>query len=148
MKPETREFETGIVTEQQNGNATVELNTQSACENCGARVVCVPDDKGKRLLRVANPLNARTGNQVEIGESSDFLLKISAIQYGIPFLGFITGIVILNILNLPTGKIPPELLLFAGGMSGLAISAVISRYLAQRLAHKKNTIFTITKILR
>ena len=89
-----QEIETGIVTDLQNGCALVELNLQAACENCGAKVLCVPDENGKRSLKVSNPVNAQIGERVAISESGDFLLKVSAIQYGIPFIGFLLGIFI------------------------------------------------------
>ena len=148
MKTDAQEFETGIVRELENGQATVELNLQPACETCGAKVVCVPDQQGKRLLKVSNPLHAQVGNRVAISESSDFLLKISMVQYGIPFIGFIAGILICYGLNLNVAGIPQELIQFTGGLLGLGLSALLSRSLSQRLAEGNKAFFTVTKILK
>ena len=147
VKTDSAEFETGVVTGVNDGFATVELNLQPACENCGAKVVCVPDQNGKRSLKVANPLHANVGSRVAISESSDFLLKVSMAQYGIPFTGFILGILILYLLNISIAGIAPELILFAGGLAGLGLSALISRLLTQRLAEGNRSFFTVTKIL-
>ncbi len=142
-----QDFETGIITQVQNGNAIVELNIQPACENCGARVLCVPDKDGKRALKVSNPLNAGVGNRVAISESSDFLLKVSAVQYGIPFIGFLLGIIVLYIIDFTIAGIHQELLFFAGGLAGLGISALISRNISKNMAESNRSFFTITKVI-
>ena len=142
-----QEIETGIVKELQNGNAVVELNLQAACENCGAKVLCVPDENGKRALKVSNPLNAQIGERVAISESGDFLLKVSGIQYGIPFIGFLLGIFLFYFLNLNIAGIPNELIYFIGGMIGLGLSAMISRKAAQNMAGSNQSFFAITKII-
>ena len=144
---ESPNIETGVVTNLQNGNAIVELNLQPACESCGAKVLCVPDVNGKRALRVSNPLHAQIGNRVAIGESSDFLLKIAAVQYGIPFVGFMLGIFFFYFLNFTINGIAKELIYFTGGLIGLGISAFISRNISQQLAESKKSLFTIIKIM-
>ena len=143
-----QEIETGIVTDLQNGNAFVELNLQAACENCGAKVLCVPDQNGKRSLKVSNSLHAQIGERVAISESGDFLLKVSAIQYGIPFIGFLLGIFIFYFINLNIAGIPSELIYFIGGMIGLGLSAMISRRAAQNMAESNRSFFAITKIVQ
>jgi positive regulator of sigma E activity len=143
-----QEIETGIVTDLQDGNAIVQLNLQAACESCGAKVLCVPDQNGKRLLRVSNSLNAQIGERVAISESGDFLLKVSAIQYGIPFIGFLLGIFLFYFLNLNIANIPAELIYFIGGLIGLGLSALISRKAAQNMAESNRSFFAITKIIQ
>ena len=147
MQGTVPEYETGVITRLQDGNAIVELNLQPACENCGARVVCVPDTAGKRALKVSNPLHAQVGSRVVIAESSDFLLKVSAIQYGIPFIGFLAGIFLFYFLKVTVPGVADELIYFCGGLAGLGLSALISRRIAQSLAESGRSFFTITKVI-
>ena len=42
------EVEIGIVTALQGDDAIVEIMGQEICETCGARLVCRPDQSGKR----------------------------------------------------------------------------------------------------
>ncbi len=141
------EFETGVVTGVQGDEAIVTLNLQQACASCGARILCVPDNTGKRILRVANPLHANVGSRVAIAEQSGFLLKLSALQYGIPFIGFLTGIFLLYFTQVSVASIPPELIMFFGGLIGLFCGAVISRQLADKIAGSGETFFEIARIL-
>ena len=142
-----RDIETGIVTGLRDGQAIIELQLQPACENCGAKVLCVPDENGRRALKVSNPVNAQIGQHVAIGESSDFLLKIAGVQYGIPFLGFLLGIILLYTANISINGIADELIYFMGGLAGLGTSALLSRRLAHVMADSKQSFFTITRIV-
>ena len=72
----------------------------------------------------------------------------SAIQYGIPFIGFLLGIFIFYFLNLNIAGIPSELIYFIGGMIGLGLSAMISRKAAQNMAESNRSFFAITKIIQ
>jgi positive regulator of sigma E activity len=126
MTSRSSEMETGFVTSIQDSDAIVELSIQESCESCGARLVCVPDQSGKRRLRAANPIGAKVGSQVNITEKSNFLLKVSFLQYGIPFLGFLLGIFLIT---------------------GMMIAALISRYFVEKLAKGNSTFFEISKIL-
>jgi sigma-E factor negative regulatory protein RseC len=140
-------METGFVTSIQDSDAIVELSIQESCESCGARLVCVPDQSGKRRLRAANPIGAKVGSQVNITEKSNFLLKVSFLQYGIPFLGFLLGIFLLYATDLSMIPIPQELVIFLGGITGMMIAALISRYFVEKLAKGNSTFFEISKIL-
>ena len=125
MSARSSEDEIGIVTALKDNEAIVELSLQESCESCGARFICVPDQSGKRQLRAANPLQANVGSQVTITEKSNFLLKVSFLQYGIPFIGFLIVIFLLNTLNLTSIPFTKELILFSGGILGLIIAAFI-----------------------
>jgi positive regulator of sigma E activity len=147
MHQRPEEFETGIVTGVQGEEALVQLNLQEACETCGARVLCVPDSAGKRVLRAANPLHAKVGMRVAVSEQSGFLLKLSMLQYGIPFIGFIAGIFLLYFMPVTVASLPPELILFGGGLAGLFLGALISRQLADKIAGSGSSFFEIARIL-
>ncbi len=141
------EVEIGVVTALQDNDAIVELSIQESCESCGARMVCVPDKTGKRRLRAANPLKAGVGSHVTITEKSNFLLQISFLQYGIPFIGFLIGVFLLYATDLSAIPVPQELVIFLGGIAGMMIAALISRFFIEKLAEGNSTFFEISKIL-
>jgi positive regulator of sigma E activity len=148
MKGRSSEDEIGIVTALKDKEAIIELSLQENCESCGARFICVPDQSGIRRLRVSNPLNAKVGNQVTITEKSNFLLKVSFFQYGVPFIGFLLAIFLLNGLELNSLPVPKELILFLGGIAGLFIAGLISRLYIEKLAETDSTFFEISKIVQ
>ncbi len=147
MYSEQEEFEIGLVTGVRGSDALVRLNLQPACATCGARILCVPDSSGNRIIRAANPLHAGVGSKVAISEQSGFLLKLSLLQYGIPLAGFLAGIFLMYTLEIDIDSLPAELIMFAGGIIGLFLGAVFSRLTAGKLAGSGETFFEIVRIL-
>lgn len=147
MYSEREEIETGIVTGIRGSDALVQLSIQPACASCGARVLCVPDGSGNRIIRAANPILAGVGSKVAISEQSGFLLKLSLLQYGIPLAGFLAGIFSMYMLKININFLPAEITMFAGGIIGLFLGAVFSRQAAGKLAGSGNTFFEIVRIL-
>jgi sigma-E factor negative regulatory protein RseC len=147
LNNQNRELDTGIVTSIQGTDALVTIDTQAACDSCNARIICVPDKAGKRILKAINPLNAKVGSRVVVSETSTFLLKLSFLQYGIPLIGFLMGIILCYILDISSDLIANELIWFAGGVVGLAIAAILARYFAERMVENKNAFFIISRIL-
>ena len=141
------EVEIGVVTALQDNDAIVELLIQESCESCGARIICVPDQSGKRRLRAENSILAEVGTQVNIREKSNFLLKVSFLQYGIPFLGFLSGIFLFYSFDFTINPLPQELIIFSGGIMFMLISALFSRLLIEKIAEGNSTFFVISKIL-
>jgi len=139
--------EIGIVTAIQDNDAIIEFSLQESCESCGARMICVPDNTGKRRLRAANPLNAAVGNQVSITEKSNFLLLISFLQYGLPLIMFFLFILVLYVSKISLGSVPKELIWFSGGLAGLFLGALISRQFIERLSQKGGSFFEISEIM-
>lgn len=148
IQPDQEEFEAGVVTGIQGDDALVKLNLQPACEACGARLLCIPDDSGNRILRAANPLHAAVGSRVAIAEQGGFLLRLAALQYGIPFIGFLAGIFIIYALKINLNPLPPELTMFIGGLTGLFSGALNSWKLAGKIAGSGKTFFEIVKIFQ
>jgi sigma-E factor negative regulatory protein RseC len=140
-------LDTGIITSIQGNEALVTIDAQTTCESCGARVLCVPDQSGKRILKASNPLNAKIGTRVAVRDTSTFLLKLSFLQYGIPLLGFLIGIILCYITDVSLKIIAKELVMFGGGVIGLGIGAFVARYFAQRMAENNSAYFTIFRIL-
>ena len=148
MTTRSSEDEVGIVTALRNNEAIVELSLQESCESCGARFMCVPDQSGKRQLRVSNSINANIGNHVAISEKSNFLLKVSFLQYGLPFIGFLIACVLLNAMDLSAIPVQRELTIFTGGIIGLFICGLVARLFIEKLAETDSTFFEISKIMR
>ena len=148
MEARGSDSEKGIVTALQDNDAIVEFTLQEACESCGARMVCVPDNTGKRRLRASNPLNAGVGSYVSITEKSNFLLLISFLQYGLPLILFFLAIFTLYFADFSFGSVPKELVWFGGGLIGLLIGAIISRQFVERLSEKGSSFFEISQIIR
>jgi positive regulator of sigma E activity len=140
--------EKGFVRELDGNYAVVELSIQEACEHCGARVLCIPNGSGKHRIRVLNDKGAREGQWVEIGESESFLLKVSAIQYGIPFLGFLTGIFLVYGIAKPVSALPIEVEMFIAGLAGLFLGGYIGHYLLKQIAQRRQTVFSILRIIK
>jgi sigma-E factor negative regulatory protein RseC len=140
-------LDTGTITSIQGNEALVTIDAQTTCESCGSRVLCVPDQSGKRILKASNPLNAKIGTRVAVRDTSAFLLKLSFLQYGIPLLGFLIGIILCYITDISLRIIPRELILFGGGVIGLGMGAFVARHFTQRMAENKSAYFTITRIL-
>lgn len=147
MTTRPSEVEVGIVTALKDNEAIVELSLQESCASCGARFICIPDQSGKRQLRVSNPLNANIGSQVTISEKSNFLLKVSFLQYGIPFLGFLISCFLVNAMDLSAIPVQRELIIFLGGLVGLFICGLISRLFIEKLAETDSTFFEISKVV-
>ena len=139
--------EVGTVLHIDGNYAIVELGTQETCSTCGARVLCMPDGTGNRRIRIWNEKGAREGQRVEITQSDSFLLKISAIQYGFPFVGFLSGVFLMYLINKPASGLPFELEMFIGGLVGLALSGLAGRQLLRPIARTPQTVFSILRIL-
>jgi positive regulator of sigma E activity len=139
--------EKGVITALQDNDAIVEFSLQDACQSCGARMICVPDNTGKRRLRAANPQNASIGDQVSLTEKSNFLLLVSFLQYGLPLILFFLVILTLYLAKVSLGPVPKELIWFMGGLVGLMGGALISRHFVERLAEKGGSFFEISEII-
>ena len=140
--------EIGTVINIIDNQAVIEIDNKDACDSCGAKVICIPNADGKRVIKANNPINAKIGNKVMIKEDEQFFLKISIFQYGIPLIGFLTGILGLKAIDYKLMLLPEELVLFFGGILGLTICGLFSKYMISRLIRNKSVtnIFTVTKI--
>ena len=139
--------EQGIVTAVFGNEAIIELSEQKSCSSCGARMICMPDNSGKRQVRAANPHRAAVGRQVAIHEKSNFLLMISFLQYGVPLLFFFLFTMAFYLADATLGSLPKELVWFSGGLIGIMCGAFLSRYFIDRLAATGKSFFEISEIL-
>ncbi|MFH1852196.1 MAG: SoxR reducing system RseC family protein [Candidatus Neomarinimicrobiota bacterium] len=124
--------------------ARVIIEAGSACESCGARILCAPGAGKSRSLTAVNQAGARVGDLVTVEESGGLLLKLSLLQYGLPLLGFITGVA--GTWLLPAVR-EAELLLFIGGLIGLGLGGLLAWLIVRRMARQTRHFFVVSRIL-
>ncbi|WP_296561381.1 SoxR reducing system RseC family protein [uncultured Acetobacterium sp.] len=81
--------EIGTVRTLRGNNAEVEIKRNSACGDCGA---ChVSKDQSVMLTTAKNPVNAKSGETVEVEMQFANVFVAAFIMYGIPLIAFILG---------------------------------------------------------
>ncbi|HAE86964.1 TPA: hypothetical protein DCG86_02950 [Candidatus Marinimicrobia bacterium] len=98
-------------------------------------------------IPVRNDLDAKPGDLVELSETSSFLIQLSAIQYGIPGLGFIAGLLTGYVLHPQSLAIPLELYQFLLGLGGLILGGYIGYKWAKNLASKPEKFYRMERVL-
>ena len=89
--------EEGIIREVLEDYSLVEIVPSTSCKHCGASVICHPIEN-KRLLKVNNLINAKTGDKVKVSIEGKMFLKAAFVTYIFP-------LIILLISMLLSGKI-------------------------------------------
>ncbi len=141
------DFEIGKVIEVQDGFAKVELADTETCHTCGARLICLPQGSGKRILRLKNSLHAPIGSKVRIEQSDKKQLILGMMQYGLPTAGFVIGVVGANqLITHPMRGIPADLIQFGVGLILLIITGLIVRLWCKSRASKGFAVFTMKEI--
>ncbi len=83
--------EKGIVLANKKGYAQIKVNRTTACGSCRN---CSLGEKDSSLkIWAKNPVNANTGQIVEIKLNVSTFLSATLIAYGFPLLAFLTGII-------------------------------------------------------
>ena len=72
-------------------NALVRIQKSSCCKSCDSRSTCQVISDGEMLIEVANDLQAKVGDRVEVGMPMHSLLKLSLLVYFIPVVALIVG---------------------------------------------------------
>jgi len=118
--------------------AYVETECRAACGSCQSKAGCGTSllaglfKRRRNRIRVLNPIQARTGEQVIIGLPETAFLKASAAAYLLPLLGMlgfaVVGQVMARRFMLPGG----ELLSIAGGLLGFVIGLFLFKRQVQR----------------
>lgn len=138
----------GTVVRLEGETAFVRIAESGACKTCGANVLCGTSADGGKELPANNPVNAKIGDNVEIGERGNLMLVASLMQFGVPLLGFIGGIFLVHLLQFEIDSIPQELLMFLGGLAGLVTGGWFSWLWATHIAKQKIYAFEIIAIQR
>lgn len=139
--------EQGIVTEIRGDKALVKIIESGSCDKCGAKLFCKPGKSGAKEMLALNSQNAQIGDSVNIEDASNLMLKVSLIQFGLPLLGLIIGIMGANLFNISLFSFPSELTMFLFGLTGVALCGVLGRGLLKRMVNEKTCFFEVTRIL-
>ena len=86
------DHEIGKVIEIDGDYALLEMKESEACAGCGAKSVCTAGKEGDRCMRIQNTLNAKIGDMVAFDTSESEQVQINLMQYGMPLLGFMIGL--------------------------------------------------------
>ncbi len=135
----------GVVTVVSEASVQVKLEQKDDCNSCGARILCNPHKNNNPTLTAQNTQDVSIGDKVALKERGNILLWLSIYQYGLPLLGFITGILFTNFTLTKYFNESNELVLFLGGLIGLAIAGFIARYFINRIASNPGSHFILEK---
>jgi len=82
--------EQGIVEKVEDRRAMIRVNRTSACATCTSRGSCQME-KRDVVVEVANDLQAKVGDQVELSLPEGAVMKLSIIVYLLPIIALIIG---------------------------------------------------------
>ncbi len=139
--------DTGYVIAVEKEFAQVRLFDTGNCEDCSAKILCKPGKDGSKEMKVYNPEGAKVGSMVTIRESSNLLLKLGFMQFGLPLLGLLAGILIADLFSWDFLPLPRELLLFINGIAGLVLGGTLTYIWSLKTAQSHTYLFEINKIL-
>lgn len=83
--------EQGIVDKIVAQNAVIKIQRSSACAKCESKGACHTLSDKEILIEVANDLQAKAGDIVEISVPTSSLLKLSLLVYLLPIVALIAG---------------------------------------------------------
>ncbi len=135
--------DTGIVTAVKGSFATIIIDSTDNCKDCGIRFLCSPGSDKEKIITLENSIGAKVGDQVVVSEASNVLLILSLLQYGLPLLGFLTGIFISYNINIDFK--PIELIQFIAGIVGLGIAGLISYLIIKWIAKNPDRLYSVRK---
>ena len=136
--------DTGSITKIYNNFATIIIDSTDDCKDCGIRFLCSPESDNQKIITLENTIDANVGDKVAISEASNILLKLSYLQYGLPLIGFVFGIIIAAQINI---KLQPiELYQFLCGLLGLGLAGIVSYLIIKGMAKKPGKFFKFEKL--
>lgn len=136
--------DSGIVVAVQGDMASVKIESSEACHSCGAAIFCKPAKEGRQIIQTMNSCNAAVGDRIRITEAGHTLLKVTLIQYTLPLIGFLTGILVSGYLLTNMIANYKELLMLVSGITGLVLSGLFVRIILSRMTSLAKNIFVIT----
>ena len=134
----------GIITEVDGNILTISIKTTDNCDGCGIKFLCSPKSGEDKIIKIENTIDGKVGDTVEVSEATNVLLILSLLQYGLPLIGFLSGIFISY--NLEFGFKPVELFQFICGLIGLGIAGGISYLLFKWIARKPDKLYRVRKV--
>lgn len=136
----------GKVIEVDGDYAILEMKESDACAGCGARSVCTAGKAGNRCMRIRNTLNAKIDDLVAFDTSETQQIQINLMQYGLPFLGFVIGLLGYFYLIAEKISFPPEIGAFAAGLLLMIGFGLITRAWSEKKS-KSLSLHRMTKIV-
>ena len=136
--------DTCLITKIDDNFVTIIIDSTDECKDCGIRFLCSPGSDKDKTIILENTINAKLGDRVAVSEASNILLKLSFLQYGLPLIGFLLGIITATQINIKLQ--PVELYQFICGFLGLGIAGIISYLIIKRMSKKPGKYFKFEKI--
>jgi positive regulator of sigma E activity len=142
-----QDFEIGTIIELLDDIAIVEVPESDQCHSCGARMICRPAGKERRILRLRNTLHAAVGDRILIEQSDRNQLILAFMQYGLALLAFLITIVLASrFVSKPVLGIPAELLQFGIALVALLGAGLVCRFWAKRTSASDFAVFSMKEI--
>lgn len=136
--------ETGTIVEIEEGQAKVLFKRTSMCAKCGACGMGSTQDD--IVVPVANDLNARKGDEVEVEFTSRNALASSAIGYIFPLIMLFLGIFVGYSIP-PIGSLIPDVMAAIFGLAFALGSYLILRALDPVLRRKFSNVYTMRRVV-
>ena len=140
----TQVSDTGSIAQVESNFVTIAIDSTDDCKDCGIRFLCSPGSDNQKIITLENTIDAEVGERVAITEPSNILLKLSFLQYGLPLIGFLLGIIIATQFTIVLQ--PIELYQFLCGLIGLGLAGIISFIIIKRMAKKPGNYFKFEKL--
>jgi sigma-E factor negative regulatory protein RseC len=113
--------EQGIIETLSGQKAIVRIKKSSACAACQCQESCSEVSERDMIVEVANDIEAREGDRVEISIASGSFLILSLLIYLVPVTALIAGAIAGNAFA-PALNLNPTLASIVGGFLGVAIA--------------------------
>lgn len=137
----------GIVKYIDGDNAWVELVETGACEECSAKFLCKPGKNGSKQLKVWNPEGiAKVGDTVQLEDRQNLMFKVGMLQFGLPLLGFLFGIILSFPFKDEFSFFSGELMMFLAGVIGIIIAGFWGRFLMGKVLIGHSYFFKISQV--
>ena len=137
----------GFVRKIDGNNMELEVRRVSACGGGGCNSCSGSCEVAPHIITVPNKLNAKVGDFVEIQGNAKNILKFTALVYMVPLFFLIAGIAVGNMIFKGGGYSNYEILSFITGVAFLLVSLFLVKLVDKRIAHKKVSTLSVTRIL-
>lgn len=138
--------EKGEVIKVEGNEAVVKLTPGEECEHCDAKILCHSNGDGTRIMRVKNQLGAKVGDLVDLEEKGNLMLGMALMQFGLPLLGMVAGMIIVYLLKVSLFSLSIELTMALAGAVGIALGGVGTWFWSSNKAKTVDLIFEIISI--
>ena len=143
------DIEIATVISAENGWLTVELESRDACHSCGAKMLCRPNDSGKRILKIRATQATLPGDRVVIEQIGGNQLKIALVQYGLPLMTFLGTIIIASrVITEPWKSLPAEVVQFICGIGAVILTGVCIYWWSRRQVKRGFFVFRLRAVLK